>query len=110
MAYETFDPNGYPDSPGHGRGRATDTSLAGAEAIAPVAKTLRGKCFALVAEAGDAGVTAGEAAKRLEWEICSVRPRFTELLRDHKVKDSGQRRKSRSRAPEIVWVLDREAA
>lgn len=110
MADSIFDPTGYPDSPGHGRGRATDTSLAGAVAIAPVAKTLEAKCLALTAEAGENGITAGEAAKLLDWEICSIRPRFTQLRRNHKVKDSGQRRKSRSRAPEIVWVLDREAA
>jgi len=103
----TFDLFDYPHSPGHGRGRFTDTSLAGAEAIAPSAPTLRGRCLALVA-AAPTGLTAGEAAKLLDWDLCSVRPRFTELLRLHKIRDSGQRRKSRSRCPEIVWVATGE--
>jgi hypothetical protein len=100
----TFDLFDYPHSPGHGRGRFTVTSAKGAETIAPVAPTLRNRCLALVREAPN-GITAGEAAKALEWDLCSVRPRFTELLRMHKVRDSGDRRKSRTRCPEIVWKL-----
>lgn len=59
---------------GHGQGRFTDSSFAGAEAIAPVAPTLRNKCLALVAAAGPQGLTASEAAAALDWDLCSVRP------------------------------------
>jgi hypothetical protein len=89
--------------PGHGRGRFTDSSFKGAEAIAPVAPTLAAKCLKLVQEASR-GLTASEAAKLLDWDLCSVRPRFTELLLNGKVKDSGERRKARTRVGEIVWV------
>jgi hypothetical protein len=88
---------------GHGRGRFTQSSFDGAQAIAPVRETLGLKCLKLV-EAAPRGLTASEAAKLLDWDLCSVRPRFTELLRNGKVKDSGERRKARTRVGEIVWV------
>jgi hypothetical protein len=93
---------------GHGRGRFTQSSFEGAEAIASVAPTLRDKCLNLVRKAGSRGLTASEAAKSLDWDLCSVRPRFTELLRNGKVKDSGERRKARTRVGEIVWLLKEE--
>jgi hypothetical protein len=89
--------------PGHSRGRFTQSSFDGAEAIAPVAPTLRAKCLQLV-KVARAGLTASEVATALDWDLCSVRPRFTELLRDGKIKDSGERRKARTRVGEIVWI------
>jgi hypothetical protein len=89
---------------GHGRGRFTQSSFDGAQAIAPVRETLAAKCLKLVAEAPN-GLTASEVAGALGWDLCSVRPRFTELLRRGKVKDSGERRKARTRVGEIVWVV-----
>jgi len=90
--------------PGHGRGRFTDSSFAGAEVINPVRETLAAKCLKLVSEAPH-GLTASQAAAALGWDLCSIRPRFTELLRHGKIKDSGERRKARTRVGEIVWVV-----
>lgn len=65
----------YPDRPGWKR---QETSALAAEAVADKAPILRARVLREIA-AAPAGLTANEVADRLGWDICSVRPRVTEL-------------------------------
>lgn len=95
-------PPRYPAAPGF---KDLDTSRLAADSVAGRAGLLRERCRGLVADAGDAGMTADEAAARLGETVLSVRPRFTELLRAELIKDSGQRRRNDSGRSAKVWVV-----
>ena len=90
---------GYPHAPG---AQDRDTSLAAAEAIRPLAATLRAKALDVVERSN--GLTADEVAGRLGLSILSIRPRLTELARLQKVRDSGTRRRNVSGKQAIVWA------
>lgn len=91
----------YPHSPGW---KKRETSAEAAAAVAPRASALRARCLAEVA-AAPRGLTGNELAERLGWDICSVRPRLTELDRLGKIRNSGERRKTPSGCSAIVWVV-----
>ena len=87
-----------------GRLYVSDTSRQAAEHVASRAELLRDRCAQRVRQAGAAGLTADEAADALGESVLSIRPRFTELLRLAKIKDSGQRRRNDSGRSAKVWV------
>lgn len=91
----------YPDSPGH---RGIDTSIETANAIASIAGPLRRLVYAEIHRAGGAGLTTDEIADALEMQRYSVQPRTSELKCDHRIEDSGRRRKNASGCNAIVWV------
>jgi hypothetical protein len=98
---ETTEPSRYPKAPGY---KERDTSRKAADSIKESAPLLRGRCLAAIARA-PTGLTADEVAEKIGETVLSVRPRVTELLRDGKVRDSGQRRKNDSGRSAKVWVV-----
>jgi predicted HTH transcriptional regulator len=95
----TSESAGYPYMPGSKeRG---GTSEAAAQAIAPAASYLRGRVLACLSERGPA--TADECAARLDLDILSIRPRFSELAHLGLIVKTGERRPNRSGALANVW-------
>lgn len=90
---------GYPHTPG---AKARETSFEAAEGVASQAPILRARCLRELEHSN--GLTADEVAGRLGLSILSVRPRITELARDGKVRDSGDRRRNASGKRAIVWA------
>lgn len=88
----------YPQSPGY---TEPDTSRAAAEAIAPSASLLRGKCLAALREFGP--MTADEIADRVGITPFSARPRCTELLALGMIVDTGERRRNSSGRSAKTW-------
>lgn len=91
----------YPDRPGF---KAGGPSQLAADAIAPIAKTLRDKVLAVIADA-PAGLTADEIAARLDKSPFSIRPRVSELNQFGEIQQSGVRRKNDSGMSAVVWVV-----
>lgn len=79
-----------------------DTTRAAAKHIAPTAPLLRQRV--LDAFEHSRGMTADECAARLALSILTVRPRVTELSREGKLRDGGDRRPNGSGRKAIVWV------
>lgn len=90
----------YPDHPGS---KDKDTGRKAAEAIAPRAPGLRALVLRALVLHGP--MTADETAERLNLSPFAIRPRFTELLRDGVIEDSGARRPSANGRPAKVWRL-----
>lgn len=84
--------------------RDADTRRAAADRIAPKAERLQRVVYAAFAAAGSDGLTADEAAERLQLSPFTVRPRVTELRHAGRIVDSGRRRANRSGATAIVWT------
>ncbi len=95
-------PDRYPNMPG---AYPVETSLEAAEAIAPVAKTLRDKTEAVIREAGPTGLTSDEAAAAVGFDRWSIQPRVSELRTLNRIIDSGQRRRNVTGKRAIVWVV-----
>lgn len=91
----------YPDAPGH---RQVDTSIAGADALAPKLGRLQRTVLGPIREAGQTGLTGDEVALRLGVERWTIRPRTSELRRKGLIRDSGQRRPNCSGKAAIVWI------
>lgn len=89
----------YPNHPGW---KSQATSAEAAAAVADTAPIWRAKCLAAI-EASPDGLTANEAAALLDHDICSIRPRLTELARMEKIHNSGTRRPTPSGCSAIVW-------
>jgi hypothetical protein len=87
----------YPDAPGW---KARDTSREAAEAIAPVAGTLRER---VLIEVRRLPGTPEQIAHRMRVDLLSIRPRFSELARLGLIKDSGKRGDSRGGKHAIIW-------
>ena len=85
----------------------SDTSFHAAESMRQGAETLRAKVFALIFAAGKKGMTCDEleAATGLRHQTASAR--VNELHRDKHIKDSGERRRTRSGRYACVWRVDR---
>lgn len=81
--------------------RTRSTSRAAADEIADAAPLLRGKALAVIERSR--GMTADEVAERLRKSVLSIRPRITELAREHMIRDSGARRPNASGRNAIVW-------
>lgn len=92
-------PARYPEAPGF---KEQDTSRKAADSVADTAPLLRQRCLDLL-RAHPGGLTADEAADRLNLSILSVRPRFTELLKQSKITDTGERRRNASGRSAKVW-------
>lgn len=90
----------YPHHPGH---KARDTAENAAKAIAPTSQILRAQCVTILEREGT--LTADEAARMLDKSILSIRPRFSELARMNRIKDTGMRRCNASNRMAIVWAL-----
>lgn len=102
---DTFDMfSEYPNRPGWKR---QETSAEAAEAVAKKAPVLRARCLAEISAASN-GLTGNELAERLGWDITSVRPRISELLRLGRVRkrmdgDRPARRSTPSGCSALVW-------
>lgn len=80
--------------------RKTDPSTS-QEAAKPKRTGLREQVLAAIAAAKSTGLTGHEAAQEIGLlRLNSITPRFAELRKAQKIKDSGQRREG-----QIVWVL-----
>ena len=87
---------GYKHSP-------AETTKQAAESMARPAPHLRVRVLEAIRAAPE-GLTADEAAERLNLSILSIRPRVTELKADGLIIPSCARRKNASGRNAIVWV------
>ena len=87
----------YPHEAGY---KARDTAQAAAAAVP--AGILRDRVLAVIERTN--GLTADECSGRMGLSILSVRPRFSELARLGKVRDTGERRANNSGRQAIVWM------
>lgn len=95
----------YPNSPGY---KTEGTSEQAAGEMKETAKTLRAKVLAAMNEIRQVtktGWTADEMAKFLGYSILSIRPRFSELLKQEQIEDSGLRRSNESGKSAVVWRI-----
>ncbi len=93
-----------PIQPPSHRSAPRGTSAPAADSLRGAAAALRRQVFELIAAAGETGLTdeEGQAASGLDGN--TYRPRRWELEKAEMVKDSGQRRKTRSGRAAAVWV------
>lgn len=92
--------SGYPSDPGF---KDADTGRAAADCIAPEAPRLRSICLdALKAHTPDCA-TADEIAAELGRSVLAIRPRFSELVRQGLIRDTGARRQNESGCSAKVW-------
>jgi hypothetical protein len=98
----SYTPPGYPTHPGF---KEQDTSRKAASRTATRVEGLRAQIIVKLRAAGETGLTADEAAEQMGETSFSIRPRFTELVRFGKIKDSGLRRRNESGSTAKVWVI-----
>lgn len=91
------------DYPAHPGAKDADTSREAAEAIASRAPRLRGLVLRCLSLHGP--MTADETAKQMKEDKLSIRPRFSELLRDGAIEDTGERRRNSNGRSAKVWRL-----
>lgn len=91
------------DYPIHPGSKDNDTGKEAAEAIAPRAAGLRALVLRCLTLRGP--MTADETADQLGLSPFAIRPRFTELLRDGAIADSGTRRTNATGRSAKVWRL-----
>lgn len=106
---EQLDLLDYPRTPGW---RKPETSIEAAEAIAPAVEGLRAEVLAAIRRAealGSDGLTADEAAAKLERSILAIRPRVTELRALGLLFDSGERRQNESGRRAVVWTTEAQS-
>jgi hypothetical protein len=84
---------------------APETAHAAADAIAQTAGQLRAVVLSAIEKAGAAGATDEELQDRLGMPANTQRPRRWELERAGLVRDSGQRRPTKSGRNAVVWVV-----
>lgn len=80
-----------------------DTSILAHESIKPHKPSMKERICAFIGDRGDRGATNFEIADELDMKIQSVTPRVTELARDCRVADSGNRRDSGNGRMAAVW-------
>lgn len=90
----------FPTAPGFKEQGGTSEDAA--KLMAGTAPALRQRCFGVI-EASAIGRTADEVAEALDWELCSIRARISELHAMGWVKKDGRRANNRSRASTVVW-------
>lgn len=102
IAEHFFGDRPYPESPGY---RERTTSRDAAKAAASDAATLREKVFQEIAAAGARGLTADEAAMKLDRTVLACRPRVSELAHADppRIVRTGERRSNGSRLLAAVW-------
>lgn len=82
----------------------SETSKAAAVQIAPVAGRLRQRVYEWLLSRGEIGATDEEIQEALAMGGSTARPRRVELLEQHRIRDSGQKRPTRSGRAAVVWV------
>jgi hypothetical protein len=82
----------------------TDTSLAAAAAAEPGAATVRGLVLYYIRRDAEVGATDDEIEEELGMRHQTVSARRRELVLQGFIKDSGERRQTRSGRKAIVWV------
>ena len=82
----------------------SSTSVAAAEAIAPVAATLRRMVLEAIAAAGADGLTDEEGAERVGINGNTYRPRRRELEQADRIRNTGKTRQTKSGRKAVVWV------
>jgi hypothetical protein len=85
---------------------SSPTSVAAADAIAPVAATLRRLVYEAIAAAGADGLTDEEMLAAVGLQPSSGRPRRIELVRAGLVVDSGRTRMTKSNRKAVVWTTN----
>lgn len=90
----------YAGQPGF---KTEGTSADAARAMTSTAKTVRLSILKIMEQSE--GWTTDEMAGALGLNILTVRPRFSELAAEGRIKDSGARRENVSGHNAIVWVL-----
>ncbi|MDO9385035.1 MAG: hypothetical protein Q7T86_19485 [Hyphomicrobiaceae bacterium] len=91
LTRDLFD-RGEPSYPAFPGSKGGETSRQAAEAIAPRARTWRGRVAKIFAEIHPHGLTADEAAKRLNATPFMIRPRVAELSKASLIEKTGERR------------------
>jgi N6-adenosine-specific RNA methylase IME4 len=84
--------------------RGSDTSEAAAESVAGNVEALRAIVFDCICSAGERGRTCDAIERRLQMLHQTTSARVRDLALMGKIKDSGQRRKTRSGRSAVVWV------
>lgn len=94
----------YPATPGF---KEPTTSREAAVVISGKAALLRERVIAIIADAGDRGLTPDEAATLLGEDEKAIRPRFTELGPRHlnKIVETGERRQNESGLKAKAWRI-----
>jgi len=82
----------------------TDTSRQAARSITPRAGSRRAKVLELLQAEGSRGATIDELTITTGWPVQSVCPRVNELAKVGLIRDSRQRRPTRSGRSAIVWI------
>lgn len=90
----------FPEPPAR---RESDTSAGAAKAIGGSAGFYRKKVLQAFRQAGDAGLTADQAAELAGLSILTARPRVTELNKAGLIVDTGDRRRNASGRRAVVW-------
>lgn len=97
-----LDRDAYPGGVPHVRG--SDTSREAAVQARSFAGTVRGRVLEAIQGAGDDGMTDDEIEALLHLRHQTASARRRELVRGGFVRDSGERRKTRSGCSATVWV------
>lgn len=90
----------FPERPGFKEKGGTSEDAA--KLASETAPALRHRCFDVI-EAALTGMTGEEVAERLDWELCSIRARISELYAMGYVRKDGRRQNRHSRASSVVW-------
>lgn len=83
------------------------TSAAAGAAILPKSGTLRRRVYDFIASRGDRGATDEEMQDVLEMGANTQRPRRVELLRDGLIRQSQEKRETKSGKLAVVWKTTR---
>jgi len=100
-----------PDPDGHAMklpAHPTDTQVEAADRAQPTAGTARRRVLDLIRFYGEVGATDEQIAKALGMNPNTERPRRKELEEMGWIRDSGERRKTASGSPAIVWTFSPE--
>ncbi len=84
--------------------RHSETSKAAAGEAQSMAQTLRERVYREVAAHGKTGATDDEVQVALSMNPSTQRPRRVELVMQCRVRDSGEKRKTRSGRLAVVWI------
>ena len=90
----------YPNVPGH---RGIDTSIHAAESIKPKSNILRQTVIDALSDHGP--LATHEICMVTDEQYANIQPRTSELKAKGKIEDTGNRRKTPSGKPGIVWGL-----
>ena len=81
----------------------TDTSVSAAKAATPAMTAKRAEVLSYIIRYGP--LTQEQLAAKLEWPIQSINPRVNELARMGAIRDTGERRPTRSGKRAAVWEV-----